>query len=128
MTEVHGTCDERFIAMREHLAANLASGDDLGASVAVTLDGEPVVDLWGGWADTAETVPWAQDTITNVWSTTKTMMSLSALVLVERGLLDVYAPVAEYWPEFAAKGKDKIENTPKGQTTREKNKYRRARW
>ena len=55
MTEVHGTCDERFIAMREHLAANLASGADLGASVAVTLDGEPVVDMWGGWADTAET-------------------------------------------------------------------------
>ena len=109
MTEVHGTCDERFSAMRDLLAANLASGADLGASVAVTLDGEPVVDLWGGWADTDKTVPWTQDTITNVWSTTKTMMSLSALVLVERGLLDVYAPVAEYWPEFAANGKDKIE-------------------
>ena len=92
MTEVHGTCDERFTAMRDLLAANLASGADLGASVAVTLDGEPVVDLWGGWADTDETVPWTQDTITNVWSTTKTMTSLSALVLVERGQLDVYAP------------------------------------
>ena len=109
MTEVHGTCDERFTAMRELLAANLASGADLGASVAVTLDGEPVVDLWGGWSDTDKTVPWAQDTITNVWSTTKTMTSLCALVLVERGQLDVYAPVAEYWPEFAANGKDKIE-------------------
>src|SRR5512134_1421825 len=100
MTEVHGTCDERFTAMRELLAANLASGADLGASVAVTLDGEPVVDLWGGWSDTDKTVPWTQDTITNVWSTTKTMTSLCALVLVERGLLDVYAPVAKYWPEF----------------------------
>ncbi len=109
MTEVHGTCDERFTAMRELLAANLASGADLGASVAVTLDGEPVVDLWGGWSDTDKTVPWAQDTITNVWSTTKTMTSLCALVLVERGLLDVYAPVAEYWPEFAVNGKGKIE-------------------
>jgi CubicO group peptidase (beta-lactamase class C family) len=109
MTEVHGSCDERFTAMRDLLAANLASGADLGASVAVTLDGEPVVDLWGGWADNDKTVPWTQDTITNVWSTTKTMMALSALVLVERGLLDVYAPVAEYWPEFAANGKDKIE-------------------
>ncbi|HEX4981403.1 MAG TPA: serine hydrolase domain-containing protein [Ilumatobacteraceae bacterium] len=109
MTEVHGTCDERFVAMRELLAANLASGADLGASVAVTLDGEAVVDMWGGWADTDKTMPWTRDTITNVWSTTKTMMALSALVLVERGLLDVYAPVSEYWPEFAANGKDKIE-------------------
>ncbi|HWM18966.1 MAG TPA: serine hydrolase domain-containing protein, partial [Ilumatobacteraceae bacterium] len=109
MTEVHGTCDERFTAMRDLFAANLASGADLGASVAVTLDGESVVDLWGGWSDTDETVPWTRDTITNVWSTTKTMMTLSALVLVERGLLDVYAPVAMYWPEFAANGKDKIE-------------------
>ena len=70
MTEVHGNCDERFIAMRELLAANLASGADLGASVAVTLDGESVVDLWGGWADADQTMPWTRDTITNVWSTT----------------------------------------------------------
>ena len=108
MTEVHGTCDERFTAMRDLLTANLASGADLGASVAVTLDGEPVVDLWGGWADTAKTVPWGQDTITNVWSTTKTMTALSALVLVERGQLDVHAPVAEYWPEFAQAGKQDV--------------------
>jgi CubicO group peptidase (beta-lactamase class C family) len=109
MTEVDGTCDERFAAMRELLAANLASGADLGASVAVTLEGEPVVDLWGGWADPGQTVPWTRDTITNVWSTTKTMMALSALVLVERGLLDVYAPVSDYWPEFAANGKENVQ-------------------
>jgi CubicO group peptidase (beta-lactamase class C family) len=109
MTEVDGTCDERFTAMRELLAANLASGADLGASVAVTLEGEPVVDLWGGWADPGQTVPWTRDTITNVWSTTKTMMALSALVLVERGLLDVYAPVSDYWPEFAANGKENVQ-------------------
>jgi CubicO group peptidase (beta-lactamase class C family) len=108
MTEVAGTCDERFAVMHELLAANLASGADLGASVAVTLEGEPVVDLWGGWADPSETVPWTRDTITNVWSTTKTMMTLSALVLVERGLLDVYAPVSDYWPEFAANGKENV--------------------
>jgi CubicO group peptidase (beta-lactamase class C family) len=108
MTEVDGTFDERFAAMHDLLAANLASGADLGASVAVTLEGEPVVDLWGGWADPGETVPWTRDTITNVWSTTKTMMALSALVLVERGLLDVYAPVSDYWPEFAANGKENV--------------------
>jgi CubicO group peptidase (beta-lactamase class C family) len=109
MTDVQGLCDERFGAMRDILAANLASGADLGASVAVTIDGKPVVDLWGGWADTAQTRPWDRDTITNVWSTTKTMTNLSALVLVDRGQLDVYAPVATYWPEFATNGKEAIE-------------------
>ncbi|HKS91284.1 MAG TPA: serine hydrolase domain-containing protein [Tepidiformaceae bacterium] len=106
---VEGVCDERFSAMRDVLAANIESGADLGASVAVTLDGEMVVDMWGGWADTAKTKPWARDTITNVWSTTKTMTNFSALTLVERGELDVYAPVAKYWPEFAQNGKAGIE-------------------
>ena len=108
MAEVHGTCDERFSSMRELLAASLGSGADVGASVAVVLDGEAVVDLWGGWADEARTTPWGADTITNVWSTTKTMMALCALMLVDRGELDVDAPVAQYWPEFAANGKDAV--------------------
>ncbi len=94
--------------MRDILAANVASGDDLGASVTVTIDGEFVVDMWGGWADEARTTPWTKDTITNVWSTTKTMTNLSALVLADRGELDVFAPVAKYWPEFAANGKEGV--------------------
>lgn len=105
MSKVFGFCDARFTRLRDILAANLASGADLGASVAVTLDGVPVVDLWGGWMDEAQTAPWTEHTITNVWSTTKTMTSLAALVLVERGELDVHAPVAKYWPEFAQNGK-----------------------
>ncbi|MBI5947075.1 MAG: beta-lactamase family protein [Chloroflexi bacterium] len=109
MADVHGTCDARFSAMRDLLSANIDSGADVGASVAVTLDGKPVVDIWGGWADTAKTKPWQADTITNVWSTTKTMTSIAALVLVDRGELDVFAPVAKYWPEFAANGKAAIE-------------------
>jgi CubicO group peptidase (beta-lactamase class C family) len=109
MADVQGTCDERFAAVRAVLEANLDSGADLGASVAVTLDGEPVVDLWGGWADGARTRPWTADTIANVWSTTKTMTALSALVLVDRGEIDVHAPVANYWPEFKANGKEAIE-------------------
>jgi CubicO group peptidase (beta-lactamase class C family) len=109
MAEVHGTCDPRFDKMRDLLAANLGSGADLGASVAVALDGEIVVDLWGGWADPDKTTPWGRDTITNVWSSTKTMMALGALVLVDRGELDLFAPVAKYWPEFAANGKERIE-------------------
>ena len=95
--------------MSDLLSATIDSGADVGASVAVTIDGKPVVDIWGGWADEAKTTPWQENTITNVWSTTKTMMALSALVLVDRGELDVFAPVAKYWPEFAANGKESIE-------------------
>jgi CubicO group peptidase (beta-lactamase class C family) len=111
MTEprLSGTCSDRFQAVRTALEANLASGDELGASLVVDLEGEIVVDLWGGFRDAARTAPWTADTITNVWSTTKTVTSLAALMLVERGQLDVFAPVATYWPEFAANGKQAIE-------------------
>ena len=78
-------------------------------SVAVMIDGEPVVDMWGGWIDADHSAPWEENTITNVWSTTKTMAALAALMAVDRGLLDVDAPVATYWPEFAANGKESIE-------------------
>ena len=104
-TPLCGTCSARFDPLRELFAAKLESGEDLGASLAVNIDGEMVVDLWGGWADEARTVPWAEDTITNVFSTTKSMTSLAALVLVDRGELDLDATVAKYWPEFAANGK-----------------------
>jgi CubicO group peptidase (beta-lactamase class C family) len=100
-----GTCSARFEPLRELFAAKLQSGEDLGASLAVNIDGEMVVDLWGGWADEARTVPWTENTITCVFSTTKTMTSLAALVLVDRGELDLDASVAKYWPEFAARGK-----------------------
>jgi CubicO group peptidase (beta-lactamase class C family) len=103
-----GTCSARFAPLRELFAAKLESGEDLGASLAVNIDGEMVVDLWGGWADEARTVPWTEDTITNVFSTTKAMTSLAALVLVDRGELDLDANVAAYWPEFAARGKEGI--------------------
>ncbi|HXZ61179.1 MAG TPA: serine hydrolase domain-containing protein [Acidimicrobiales bacterium] len=109
MTEVQGTCDARFAAVREVLADQLETGADLGASVAVHLHGDPVVDLWGGWADAERSEPWGRDTITNVWSTTKTMTFLVALMLADRGELDFHAPVANYWPEFAANGKERIE-------------------
>ena len=100
-----GTCSARFEPLRELFAAKLESGEDLGASLAINIDGEMVVDLWGGWADAARTVPWAEDTIACVYSTTKAMTSLAALVLVDRGQLDLDATVASYWPEFAANGK-----------------------
>ena len=106
---VQGSCDPRFEAMRAVLQANIESGADLGASVAVVLHGEKVVDLWGGWADHERTQPWQADTLVNVWSTTKTMMAMSALVLIDRGELDAYQKVSHYWPEFAQQGKGDIE-------------------
>lgn len=108
MTDVHGTCADRFSAVRETFAANLGSGLDVGASVAVFLDGEPVVDLWGGHVDRAREVPWQRDSITIVWSVAKTMAALCVLVLADRGQLDLDAPVAKYWPEFAAAGKAEV--------------------
>src|SRR6516165_7799087 len=104
-TPLGGTCSARFDPLRELFAAKLESGEDLGASLALNIDGEMVVDLWGGWADEAHAVPWTEHTITNVFSTTKTMTALAALVLVDRGELDLDATVAQYWPEFAERGK-----------------------
>lgn len=109
MTEPHGTHDPRFAPVHDALRRNLASGAELGASLVVDIDGEVVLDLWGGFRDEARTTPWDRDTITTVWSTTKTVVSLAALVLVDRGELDVHAPVARYWPEFAANGKEHVE-------------------
>ena len=108
MAEINGRCDERFAGVRDVLSANLDRGADVGASVAVVHDGELVVDIWGGTIDDQGT-PWAEDTIINVWSTTKTMTALCALVLADRGEIDLHAPVATYWPEFAAAGKEAIE-------------------
>lgn len=108
MADIYGTCDARFEALRSALARNLDSGDELGASLVIDVDGDIVVDLWGGFRDEKRTTAWSEHTITNVWSTTKTITSLAALMLVERGELDVDAPVARYWPEFAARGKQDI--------------------
>lgn len=108
MSEVHGVCTPQFNQVREVLATHLANGDDLGASVAVIHKGRTVVDIWGGWADPERTRPWTEHTLTNVWSTTKTMTNLTALVLADRGLISLDAPVADYWPEFAANGKGAV--------------------
>ncbi len=96
---------DRFAAARTAFDANLASGADVGASFCATHNGEIVADLWGGYADGGKTRPWLKDTIVNVYSTTKTMTALTALLLADRGALDFDKPVAHYWPEFAASGK-----------------------
>src|SRR6202020_1958790 len=108
MAELSGTCDARFDAVRDALQRNIDCGEEVGASIAADLDGEIAADRGGGLRDEARTDPAARDTITNVWSTTKTVTSLAALMLVERGQLDVDAPVATYWPEFAAAGKQDV--------------------
>src|SRR5215467_4008807 len=108
MANIHGRWDGRFEGVRAALARNLDSGEELGASLVLDIDGDIVIDMWGGFCDGARTVPWGEHTITNVWSSTKPVTSLAALMLVDRGELDVDAPVAKYWPEFAAAGKQGV--------------------
>lgn len=109
-TPIGGTCDPRFEAVRTAFAENFERLGDVGASVAVTVGGRPVVDLWGGTCttDAGADRPWERDTIINVWSTTKTMSFLVILMLADQGLLDLDAPVADVWPEFAANGKQVV--------------------
>jgi CubicO group peptidase (beta-lactamase class C family) len=108
MVEIRGTCDPGFERVREVFAENWELFDEVGASVAVTVDGEPVVDLWGGWSDAARTRPWVRDTIVVVASTTKGLTGLCGNMLIDRGQLDPDAPVARYWPEFAQNGKEGV--------------------
>ncbi|HEY6927392.1 MAG TPA: serine hydrolase domain-containing protein [Steroidobacteraceae bacterium] len=106
---IHGFVKPGFEAVREAFAANLYSGADIGASAAVFVHGEAVVDLWGGYFDATYTRPWGEDTIVNGFSSTKTMTALCALMLADRGEIELDAPVKKYWPEFAAAGKGRVE-------------------
>ncbi|MCK7625530.1 beta-lactamase family protein [Streptomyces sp. RS10V-4] len=105
---VNGHCAPGFEGVRAAFERNFRAHREVGAAVAVTLDGEPVVDLWGGRADAAGTRPWERDTLVNVYSTSKGMTALCAHLLADRGELDLDAPVARYWPEFARAGKEAI--------------------
>jgi CubicO group peptidase (beta-lactamase class C family) len=107
-TIIHGFAADRFHAVREAFEENFTSGLDVGASCSATLEGETIFDLWGGFADEEKTRLWEKDTLVDVYSTTKTMAALCALLLADRGLLDFDAPVARYWPEFAANGKERV--------------------
>src|SRR5581483_2433368 len=105
---IDGTCDPRFERVREAFAENFAKRGELGAAVAVTVNHQPVVDLWGGYADQARTHPWARDTIVNVYSATKGFAATCVNRLADQGLVDLEAPVARYWPEFAQNGKEHL--------------------
>ena len=104
---VQGHCDPRFAKVREVFEERVPK-HEVGASIAFTLNGESVVDLWGGYKDKAHTEVWDRDTIANTYSTTKGMTALVAHRLVEQGKIDLDAPVANYWPEFAAAGKQEV--------------------
>ncbi|MFG1793553.1 serine hydrolase domain-containing protein [Nocardia sp. NPDC049149] len=106
--KIDGTVAPGFEAVREAFAANFAEHGEVGAAVCVYRDGRPVVDLWGGIADPETGRAWERDTIQLVYSATKGVTTTLAHLLVQRGLLDLDAPVAQYWPEFAAAGKDAI--------------------
>ena len=123
--QTNGRCNPAFEAVRDAFAANFDAGLELGASVAVTVDGEPVVDLWAGLAS-KDGRPWVEDTIVNVYSSTKTMAALCVLMLADRGKLDLDAPVATYWPEFAQNGKGGVLVTPRDEPLRRPPRLRPA--
>ena len=105
---VSGFCESRFERVHEEFLRNFAERGEVGASACVTLEGEKVVDLWGGEARVDTGAPWQEDTVSLVMSATKGATALCAHILASRGLLDLDAPVVKYWPEFGKAGKEKI--------------------
>ena len=106
--KIEGTCDPKFSRVKDTFAENFEKRGEVAAAAAVMLDGKSVVDIWAGHADREKTRPWTRDTLVNVYSTTKGVTAICAHRLADKGLLDIDAPVAKYWPEFAQAGKDKL--------------------
>ena len=105
---VHGSCDPKFAQVRQEFERNFSERGEVGASACVTVRGETVVDLWGGMARPDTQTPWTAETVSLVFSSTKGATALCAHILASRGRLDLDAPVATYWPEFAQAGKSEI--------------------
>ena len=108
MVQIQGYFDLKFEALRDAFAALFEEPQERGMALCVQVGGETVVDLWAGVADKDGQQAWHSDTILNLFSCTKTFTAVTALQLVGEGKLELDAPVARYWPEFAAAGKDKI--------------------
>lgn len=106
--EIHGKTAPGFEPVREAFAANWQTGNEIGAAFSLMIDGETVVDLWGGWADRKKSRPWTEDTIVPVFSTGKAVTAMVVARLVSDGLIDYDAPIADYWPDFAQAGKDSV--------------------
>ena len=105
---ITGDCAPGFKVLKTAFETNFKEHGEIGASLCIYQHGEKVVDLWGGHADTARTRPWEKDTLVNVWSTTKGMMALCVARLADQGKLEMGRAVADYWPEFAANGKENV--------------------
>src|SRR5260370_3786737 len=106
--EIHGHCDPSFERVKDAFSENFRERREAGASVAVSIDEKMVVDLWAGVASQATQAPWRGDTIVNVYSASKGLAALCAHRLVDQGKLDLDAPIARYWPEFAQAGKSEL--------------------
>lgn len=106
--EISGYCEDRFDDVRKEYTKIIDEGLEVGSSFSVTIEGKTVIDLWSGYSDEAKTKLWDKDTIVNVYSTSKFVTSVCMLMLMDRGIIDAEAPVANYWPEFAQAGKEKI--------------------
>ena len=106
--DVHGWCAPKFAPLQDAFRENFRTANELGAALAVYVGGEPVVDIWAGAVDSRDGGPWAQDTLVNIFSTTKGIVSALVLRLVAEGRLSLERPVADYWPEFAQQGKGNI--------------------
>ena len=102
---LRGFYDPSFERVAEEFEKNYRERNELGASVCVMINGESVVDLWGGTARADSGEPWNTDTLSVVWSSTKGAVSFCAHVLASRGQLDLDAPVTDYWPEYGQNGK-----------------------
>lgn len=105
---LHGKCDPKFQAVADEFATNFQERGEVGASLCMTLEGESVLDLWGGLANPRKNLAWEEDTIGLVYSCTKGATALCAHLLVDRGALNLHAPVSEYWPEFGREDKKDI--------------------
>ena len=105
---ISGKCDPKFERVRDEFDRNFEEREEIGASVCITLDGETIVDLWGGTADVDTGEPWKEDTVSVVFSSTKGATALCAHILASGGFLDIDAPVVKYWPEFGEAGKENI--------------------
>ncbi len=103
---VEGYCDPRLMPVAEEFIRNFNERGEMGASVCLSVDGTPLVDLWGGVKDPQSGAPWEQDTVSIVFSCSKAATALCAHLLIERGQLDLHAPVTDYWPEFGQNGKE----------------------
>ncbi len=109
MAEVHGKCTPQFDKVRSLLQQYIDSGEEVGACIAVNVNGEDVVNIWGGYMDLETKQPWAEDNIVGVASSSKIVSSLAVLMLVDSGAISVHDKVSKYWPEFAANGKENVE-------------------